>query len=339
MTGTSFVGALALAALLCAGATDRATAQESQLVLKMQFASPDGTPWNSMDRRYAKQIEEITGAKVKFFPPNSVTPFGNWLQATGSGLLDIGFVWQPVLPGKFLQMSMFSLPGLVPNQTVGTVVYWRLREEFPKEMTHLYTAQDNVVNLGTYVAMGSQLHTRTPIRTLDQIKGKVFAAQDAEGAEALRRLGASATVMVGSDAYLALQRGSVEGVLCAWGWVNNFKLNEVAKYHTLLNLDPGTYSEVMNRDTWNKLSPVAQARLKQLRPMYFFYNTTDSAAQAMKDIPADHVFKLSAADEASLVKLEKPLWAAWVKEADAKGWPGQKMLDEAERLMQLYNDN
>ena len=260
-------GALALAVSVCAGAAVPAAAQDAQakIELKMQFASPDGTPWNKMDRRFAKEIEDITGgrAKVTFFPPNSVTPFKDWLQATGAGLLDIGFVWHPVLPGKFPQMDLFSLPGLVPNQTIGSVVYWRMREEFP-QMADLFTIQDNVVDLGTYVAMGSQLHTRAPIRSLADLKGKVFAAQDPAGAKALEMLGASASVMIGSDAYLALQRGSVDGVLCAWGWVNNFKLNEVTKYHTLLNLNPGSYSEVMNRDSFDKLTPVEQARLKEI---------------------------------------------------------------------------
>ena len=96
--------------------------------------------------------------------------------------------------------------------------------------------------------------------------------------------------MVGPDAYLALQRGAVDGVLCAWGWVNNFKFNEVTSYHTLLNLNPGTYSTVMNRDTCDKLTAEEQGHLADLRPVYFFYNTTDSAAAAMASIPPENIF-------------------------------------------------
>jgi len=253
-----FAAALALAALIGLQAPGQSVAAE-EIELKMQFASPDGTPWNDMDRRFAKQIEAITGgrAKVEFFPPNSVTPFKDWLQSTGAGLLDLGFVWHPILPGKFVQLELFSLPGLAKNQTIDSVVYWRLEEEFP-EMGDLFTAEDNVVELATFVAMGSHLHTGEPVRQLSDIKGKVFAAQDSAGVKVLEKLGASASVMVGPDAYLALQRGAIDGVLCAWGWVNNFKLNEVTTYHTLMNLNPGTYSSVMNKDTWEKLTPEEQ---------------------------------------------------------------------------------
>jgi TRAP-type C4-dicarboxylate transport system substrate-binding protein len=155
----------------------------------------------------------------------------------------------------------------------------------------------------------------------------------------LEKLGASASVMVGPDAYLALQRGAVSGVLCAWGWVNNFKLNEVTTYHTLLNLNPGSYSTVMNKGTWNKLTPEQQGHLADLRPVYFFYNTTDGAAAAMASVPPANIFPLGADDQAALTAQMKPLWSEWVKKADAAGMPGQKILDEAARLMKLYDQN
>lgn len=316
------------------------TANAADLELKMQFASPDGTSWNDMDRRFAAQIESITDgrAEVVFFPPNSVTPFKDWLQATGSGLLDLGFVWHPVLQGKFPEMELFGLPGLSPNQTVATAVYWRLRDQYP-ELGDLYSEDDNVVELATFVAMGSHLHSEGPVRTLEDFKGKVFAAQDAAGVKVLEELGASASVMVGSDAYLAMQRGTIDGVLAAWGWVNNFKLNEVTTYHTLLNLNPGTYSSVMNKDVFDQLTPAEQRHLVDLTPMHFLYNTTDSAARATADIPAENIFTLSADDQAALAGAMSPQWDEWVAKADALGWPGQEILDETVRLMALYNRN
>lgn len=333
-----FAGAMMLAAVIGVSA-GQAVAADS-LELKMQFASPDGTSWNDMDRRFAAQVEAITGgrAKVEFFPPNSVTPFKDWLQATGAGLLDLGFVWHPILPGKFPQMELFSLPGLSKNQTLASVVYWRLREKYP-QMGELYTEEDNVVELATFVAMGSHLHTGEPVKTLADLKGKVFGAQDSAGVKVLEQLGASASVMVGSDAYLALQRGTIDGVLAAWGWVNNFKLNEVTTYHTLLNLNPGTYSSVMNKDAYDKLTAEEKKHLADLTPLYFFYNTTDSAAAATANIPAENIFTISAEDQAELASKMRPQWDEWVAKADALGWPGQEILDEAARLMTLYDRN
>jgi TRAP-type C4-dicarboxylate transport system substrate-binding protein len=333
-------GGLALVTLAGTQAATGPAAAAEELELKMQFASPDGTPWNDMDRRFGAQLEAITGgrARMSYFPPNSVTPFKDWLQATGSGLLDIGFVWHPALPGKFPQLELFSLPGMSKNQTVASVVYWRLRETFP-EMGKLFTDADNVVDLATFVAMGSHLHTREPIRTLTDLRGKVLAAQDSAGVQVVEKLGASASVMVGPDAYLAMQRGAVDGVLCAWGWVNNFKLNEVTTYHTLVNLNPGTYSTVMNKDTYAKLTDAEKKHLADLLPVYFFNNTTDGAATAIGGIAAENIFTLSPEDQATLTSEMKPLWDEWVKKADTAGMPGEKILAEAARLLKLYDQN
>ncbi len=196
-----------------------------------------------------------------------------------------------------------------------------------------------MVEIATFVAMGAHIHSKAPVTTLADLKGKVFAAQDAAGVEALQKLGASASVMVGPDAYLALQRGAVDGVLCAWGWVNNFKLNEVTTHHTLVNLNPGTYSTVMNKDAHDKLTDDEKKHLADLLPVYFFNNTTDGAAQAMSSIPPENIHTLSAEDKELLATTMRPMWDAWVQKANAKGLPGQDILDETIRLMTLYDQN
>jgi hypothetical protein len=76
-----------------------------------------------------------------------------------------------------------------------------------------------------------------------------------------------------------------------------------------------------------------------MRPVYFFYNTTDSAAAAMASIPPENVFTLSPEDTAALAGQMKPFWDDWVTKADAAGMPGQEILAEAVRLMKLYDQN
>jgi len=89
----------------------------------------------------------------------------------------------------------------------------------------------------------------------------------------------------------------------------------------------------MNRNAWNRLTPAEKAHLADLLPVYFFYNTTDSAAKATAGVPPENLFSLSAADRAALATTMAPQRAEWVKKADAAGLPGQKILDEAVRLM------
>lgn len=314
----------------------------AELEIKMQLGSPDGTPRNEMDRRFAAELETILGgrAEVVFFAPNSVTSVENWLQATGSGLLDIGFVSHsiPHLEGSFPQMELFRLPGLARNQTITTAVYWRIREQYPK-MDGMFIDDDNVVEIATFITAGSHLHSKQPICQLSDLKGKVIAISDPAGAAVLENLGASPSFMDGPNAYLALQNSTVDGVLATWGWVNDFKINEVTEYHTLLNMNPGTYSTVMNKDTYNLLTDVEKLRLKSLVPMYYFYNAIDNASAATKDIPAENILSFSEADRAELTAKMQLIWAAWVRKAQSSGVRGQEILDETVRLIKLYDQN
>jgi hypothetical protein len=59
----------------------------------------------------------------------------------------------------------------------------------------------------------------------------------------------------------------------------------------------------------------------------------------MSAVPPANIFPLDADDQAALTAQMEPLWSEWVKKADAAGMPGQKILDEAARLMKLYDQN
>ena len=77
----------------------------------------------------------------------------------------------------------------------------------------------------------------------------------------------------------------------------------------------------------------AQARtehLADLLPVYFFNNTTDGAAQAMSAIPPENIHTLSDADQETLATTMRPMWDAWVQKANAKGLPGQEIVDVAD---------
>jgi hypothetical protein len=95
----------------------------------------------------------------------------------------------------------------------------------------------------------------------------------------------------------------------------------------------------MNKDAYDRLTDEEKKHLKDLLPVYFFYNTTDGAAQAMSSIPPENLLTLSAEDQATLTATMQPMWDAWVAKADAKGWPGKEILDETVRLMKLYDHN
>ncbi len=320
-------------------------AVEPEFVIKYQFAAPSGANWIRLGSE--PLMELITKATkgrvgVKGFPPGTLSSFKDLLRSTGSGIVDMSELWLPALPGKFPLMELFSLPGLSGSQSVTIAVYLEMLDKYP-QFGQKFTKDDNVVELFSMVAMRSEIHTNKPIKSLADLKGMVIACQGETSVRVLKLLGASGTIMIGGDAYLAAQRKVVDGVMAAWGWVNAFKIYEVTKYHTLIGLSPGSITWVMNKDTYNKFTDDEKLILDQLRknsPANFIRaNVTNVNDIYTHNVDPKNIFKIPGKDRAELRRRLRPLWDLWVKKVTAMGHPGQKMLDDAVRLMDLYATN
>ena len=242
-------GGLTLATLAGAQMAGGPAAAADQLELKMQFASPDGTPWNDMDRRFGKQLEAITGGKVKFFrrtrSPRSRTGCRQPAPACStSALSGIRFCRASSRRWSFSACRACRRTSPSPPSSTGGCAT-SSRKWASCLPTRTMSSISPPSSRWARICIPA-----SPYDGLADLKGKVFAAQDlgrrAGAAKAWRERQRDGRA--GRLSGPAARRG--DGVLCAWGWVNNFKLNEVTTYHTLLNLNPGSYSTVMNRDTF-----------------------------------------------------------------------------------------
>jgi TRAP-type C4-dicarboxylate transport system substrate-binding protein len=192
--------------------------------------------------------------------------------------------------------------------------------------------------------MTSNIHSRTPIRSLAELKGKIIGATSQPAVDALNSLGASGTLMTSApDIYLAMQRGVIDGMFAAWAWVENVKLLEVAPYHLMLQICPGSVSYVMRNETFNKFTPVEQFMLKQYKYEGIYRNDkgaiTGSAMTMRAQIPASNFFQLSAADREEMKKLFQPSWDKWVKDMGALGYPANDILKDTLSLVNGYTSD
>src|SRR5512136_2709733 len=98
------------------------------------------------------------------------------------------------------------------------------------------------------------LRTKTPVRTLEDLKGMKIRATGTSAA-IVSALGGAPVAMPMSDSYDALSRGVTQGILCPTESLQGWKLGEVVKYSTQ---DYGaaysiTFFVVMNKARWNSL--------------------------------------------------------------------------------------
>jgi len=293
-------------------------------------------------RPWVEFVERITDGRVKVevYPDSTLCTLRDNYTAIESGVADFGLVWNAHWPGLFPLLDIIPLPGLFANQATSDFVINDLYDKYP-QFAGQYS--DKVVNCWVGVHMRSDLHSVEPMRTLEDLQGKVIACTTDAGAKAMNTLGASGTVMTGADAYLAAERGVVDGIFSAWGWVEVFHLDEVTPYHTLIGLSPGSSSWIFNKKTWDKcFTPVEQARLRDFRYEGQAGKTRGNVYGSWKvkaTVPKENFIVWSAEGMDKLRELFSPSWEEWAEEMEALGYPGHDILEDAINMLDNYSQS
>lgn len=320
-------------------------ADDKKINIKMAaFFGEQSPAFKVMYQWPAEMIEKVTNgrAKVTIYQSNTLVPIKDVYRATQEGIVDITWVWGPAAPGAFPLNEIFSLPGFSANQATSNVVVNELFRLFPE-----FEAQfsPKVKHIATQVHMRSDLHSSIPIRSLDDLKGKVIACQNDKVATAMSKLGASATQMQPPDMYTSVERGVIKGTVQAWGSFSVYRMYEVLKYHSLLGVGTGTSNWLWCRKTWDKFTPEEQAKLELLGPLFQNFITTGNIAMSKgprdKNVTPENgheYIRWSDKDMKKMKELFRPLWDEWAQNMEEKGHPGAKILKEAESLMDAYTN-
>ncbi len=265
----------------------------------------------------------------------------DYYSAVNSGMAGLTDFQPSLTPGVFPLQGVFSLPGVFQTQDQSVFVAYELFQKYPQFAAEFGT---NVV-LSNHSLMTSNIHSRQPIRSLADLKGKAIVAQDDTSVKILKLLGANASIMSGGDMYMAAERGVIDGALVPWGFVDGEKMYEQLKCHTEIHLSPVAFCFIMNKDTFNKFTPTEQANLKcqwfnLVRPtIHRNLLTVDKAYTTYLTAVDQQMFTLSADDQAMVKKLTAPVNDDWAAQMTAKGYPGQDIVKDALRWSDLYLKN
>lgn len=289
-------------------------------------------------------LNAVSGGKfdIRYHPSYTLVGPKDGYQAVITGMTPFNLVLTAATPGVFPLLDLFSLPGLFPNQSTSNAVVRDLLEKYPQFEQELDPA---VQRISTQVHMRADLHTRIPIRSLAELKGKTIGCQNSEIASAMEALGASATILEISDAYSALDKGVVDGFAAAWGVMSSARLNEVTKYHTLLGICPSATHFMANRAVvWDKLTAEQQSLMKSLEPviqgMIAKGNVLSSMSARFDESSVEKGHEMitwSDEDMKAMREKFRPIWDQWAEKMEAKGLPGKKILQDAIDLIDAYN--
>ena len=338
---------LVLAALPFMAACPAPPAEEEEappIELKLGEFYPATHPMSTQAYEvWAQNVADATDGRVEVtvFAGGTLCGMTDAYDAVTAGVADIVMVVPSAEPDRFPLTMVMHVPLGFPNAEVSGKVAWDLYQKFPE----FQAEYPGVKVLFFYSTSTYQIHTvKKPIYTKEDVEGLLLRSGGPVDSAIAEALGAVPQSMMMPDAYLALEKGVVDGHIGPFGPMEGFKLTEVLFYHTEnANLHTSIFAVIMNLDKWNSLPSDIQEAIDGLSGAAaaelfgeVFDGTDTTVINYLKE--EGHTFTtLSPEEKARWAEFLKDILDDWVAEQEANGLPGQEVLDEALSLSEKYS--
>ena len=145
-------------------------------------------------------------------------------------MADLGWVVLPYTPGRFDDTEIVGLPFVTSNATEASVALHRLYAE------GALVGFEGLKMLAVGATPPVVIHANKPVRLPADLKGKRVRASGDHLTRVIEALGGAPVQVGGGQIAESLSRGVVDMTLNNWGFVGDFKVNEVSSQHLDLPL-------------------------------------------------------------------------------------------------------
>ncbi len=299
-----------LGALALAGTVGMAYAAES--TLKVSYETSDTHIKARTAKVFKEELEKLSKGRieVQVFPNSSLMPSRQEVSGAIQGqvqmILPFVSFYESIAPSA----GVFTMPTLFRDYdhldksvagAVGKAVYAELESKGLKPIAFWHETP-------TYV-----FTSKKDVSALDDLKGlKIRIYPSAALENTLRRFGANPTVVPGSEVYLALQNGTVDGAVTTPSFAQSLKLTDTLKYMIKVPLVLGGYVVAVNKAYFDKLPPDLQRAVTQAAAAATAFNQkaikeeVAATEDAMRKAGVK-IIDVSAAERAKFYKAAEPV--------------------------------
>lgn len=173
------------------------------------------------------------------------------------GVADIAWVIASYTPGRFQENEVLELPSLFRDLKEGTTVFTRL------VMSGQLKGYDDFFPIGLFTTAPYSLHTRFPIASIADIKGKKIRASGAVESASLRALGAVPIGMPVTEIPEAVSRGTIDGTTSHPSPLFDFGIERVTNVHYFTRLGVVPLAILMNRKKFDAAPKACQDAIRK----------------------------------------------------------------------------
>lgn len=305
-----------------------ASAEEKVIKLRYSNFFPPAHPNSKLSEAWCKEIEKRTNGRVviSYFPGNTLTPPPQTYDSVVKGIADIGQSLMAYSAGRFPLTGVFGLPLGFTSGYQAT----RTLNAFYEKFTPAEYGDTQVMYLHGHGP--GTIAVRKDVSSLDGIKGLRIKV-NAENADIVKALGGAPVSMVITETYDAIKKGVLDGVMLPVETMKGWKFAEVVK--TIIINHSMAYTApifiVMNKEKWNAISKEDQAAITEINREWAekqgkLWSQLDLEGEAFAKEKGVKIIKATKEEEAKVGEIMKEILPRYVKEMEAKGLPGDKVL-------------
>ncbi|MFM9971417.1 MAG: TRAP transporter substrate-binding protein [Burkholderiales bacterium] len=307
-----------LAALSVAASQLASTLVYAQQPITLKLGSPAPPRSYLHSDVFQPWIEDVTKAsggtlKIDALYGGQLGNFGVMYDRVVDGVADIGFIVASFAAGKFRMHEVAALPFESGPSVQASTALWKMYE---KGVTR--AEFNDTIPIAIWVFANAALHSREPIRVVEDMKGKRISAGNSATGKIIATLGAAPSPFRPDELYQVLQRGTIDGSLINYSAISTFKLSEVVKHHVDLPLGGDPAMLIMNRKKYESLPPAAKAAIDK----YSFLSLSQKTARRAdedwaqsRDGVKERITPMNQQEQDRWRKTLAPVAVAWAKEA------------------------
>lgn len=333
-----------LAALVAAtvgvGLGQGASAQEVTLRLH-QFLPPQAPVPAMILRPWGEAVEQASGGRIQIQHFDAMSLGGRppeLIDQARDGVVDLSMTLVGYTPGRFPRSEVFELPFMMTDPVATARAFWEMVET---------DFQDNefrdVKILGAWNHGPGLIHSRTPVRSLEDMRGLSLRGPTRITNNLLAELGAEPVGMPLPSIPEALSKGVVAATVLPWEVTSSIRLAELVENHTEFAGREALYTATiilaMNKDRYealpDDLRAVIDAESGEKLSAFAAQVMWDMDAPARK-LAADRGNTIITLDEAEVARWKEaaaPVTERWIAEMDGLGIDGAALVDRARSLI------
>lgn len=303
--------------------------------------SPDHVQDSKAMKPFSEEVEKLTDGRVKFkiYPGGALGGPKDTYDNITTGIMDAGWGLQGYNAGKFTIHSVLQLPFVADGTGAKlSVVAQKLYDKFPE----IQKEYGDVKPLWVHAADPYAIITKgKAVKSFEDIKGLKLRTPSVEAGEMIKSWGATPVSLPAPEIYDALQKGVIDGGVLPVAAIKDFNLTDLVDYVTLGNFNTSLFYVVMNKGSWDKISPEDQKIIEEKLIGEPMAKMAGEAFDYQKDLAEKEAkaagVEFITLEDSELQKFKdksETVTEKWLSEMKAKGIDGQKIYDETLKLIE-----